>query len=213
MFKPKITKEEVNQLPTCEFTGKIVLVETLESAEEAIKQLNDEKIVGIDTETRPAFKRGVNYKVSLLQISTENTCYLFRLNKIGFPDALIRFLSNESIMKVGLSLRDDFNGLKKQKKFKPANYVDIQEIAKHYGILELSLQKIYAILFGKKISKAQRLTNWENAALSNQQMRYAATDAWATLQIYLRLSQEQKLSNAEVQQLVNNENNVANDHD
>lgn len=209
MFKPKITKEEVNQLPACEFTGKIVLIETLESAEEAINRLNHEKIVGIDTETRPSFKRGVNYKVSLLQISTEDTCYLFRLNKIDFPEKLIRFLSEESIIKVGLSLRDDFNGLKKQRKFKPAGYVDIQDIAKQYGILELSLQKIYAILFGKKISKAQRLTNWENAALSNQQMRYAATDAWATLEIYLRLSQEKKLSNEEVQQLVINENKMA----
>ena len=194
MFRPTITKEEVNQLPIVEFSGKIILVDTPEKEEKAINELYKATIVGIDTETRPSFKRGVLHKVSLMQFADNQTCYLFRLNTIGFSEKLIAFLSDKEIIKIGLSLRDDFNGLARQKKFKPEGFVDIQSIAKEYGILELSLQKIYAILFGLKISKSQRLTNWENPTLTEQQQRYAATDAWATLQIYLRLTTEKKLT-------------------
>ncbi|MHB9056077.1 MAG: 3'-5' exonuclease [Paludibacteraceae bacterium] len=207
MFRPKISKEEINQLPLVEFRGKIIVVDNKEKENKAIGELSKEKVVGIDTETRPSFKRGVFYKVSLLQFSTENTSYLFRLNKIGFSDKLTEFLSKKEILKVGLSLRDDFNGLGKQKKFKPECFVDIQNIAKEYGILELSLQKIYAIIFGQKISKSQRLSNWENEVLTEKQQRYAATDAWATLQIYLLLTQEKKLTKQEQKDLINNFNN------
>lgn len=207
MFRSKISKEEINQLPIVEFRGKIIVVDNKEKENEAISELSKEKVVGIDTETRPSFKRGVFYKVSLLQFSTERTSYLFRLNKIGFSDKLTEFLSKKEILKVGLSLRDDFNGLGKQKKFKPECFVDIQNIAKEYGILELSLQKIYAIIFGQKISKSQRLSNWENEVLTEKQQRYAATDAWATLQIYLQLTQEKKLTKQEQKDLINNFNN------
>ncbi|HHT22761.1 MAG TPA: 3'-5' exonuclease domain-containing protein 2 [Bacteroidales bacterium] len=210
MFNPKISKEEVNQLPIAEFTGKIVLVDTRKVIDKALDELFEHPIVGIDTETRPSFTRGIAYKVSLLQLATSDTAYLFRLNKVGFPKRLIEFLSDEKILKIGLALRDDFNGLAKQRKFKAAGFIDIQNIAKDYGILELGLQKIFAILFGQKISKSQRLTNWENDVLTEAQKLYAATDAWATLQIYLRLSQEKKLSKKELDAIiaqVNEENN------
>ncbi len=136
-------------------------------------------------------------------------CFLFRLNKIGFPEQLAELLSNEKIIKVGLALRDDLNGLFRQQNFKPKGFVDIQNEVRNYGILELSLQKVYALIFGKKISKSQRLTNWENDVLTPQQQIYAATDAWATLRIYLHLLQEKKLSKAEIQVLIEG-NGVAN---
>ncbi len=208
MFNPKITKEEVNQLSMADFSGKIVVVDTQKAVHKALDELFSQSVVGIDTETRPSFKRGTVHKVSLLQLATNETAYLFRLNKIGFPDRLIEFLSDEKILKIGLSLRDDFNGLGKQKKFKPAGFIDIQNIAKEYGILELSLQKIFAILFEQKISKSQRLSNWENEILTEQQQLYAATDAWATLQIYLRLSNEQKISKKELANIIAKENGV-----
>ncbi len=111
-------------------------------------------------------------------------------------------MADENIKKIGLSLRDDLNGLNKHHKFKPANCIDIQTIAQSYGILELGLQKIYAILFGKKISKSQRLTNWENPELTEQQQRYAATDAWASLQIYLQLISEKKLTKKQLDKIL-----------
>lgn len=213
-FKPKITKEEINQLTLEEFGGKIVTVDDLKQLTSAIDFLKSHQTVGIDTETRPSFKRGTYYKVSLMQISTEDCCYLFRLNKIGFPPELLDFLSDSNVKKIGLSLHDDFQSLNKRHKIKPNNFIDIQSIAKEYGILELGLQKIYAIIFEKKISKAQRLTNWESDSLTVSQKKYAATDAWACLQIYNRLMMEQKISKKELQTLIasfaqNNDNNNA----
>lgn len=209
MFQPKISKEEVNGLEVEEFSGIIHVIDTPEKIKEAFKILNQQKIIGLDTETKPSFKRGVMHKVSLIQVSTSEECFLFRLNKIGFPQELAAFLSNSDITKVGLALRDDLNGLFKQQNFKPKGFVDIQNEVRNYGILELSLQKIYAIVFGKKISKSQRLTNWENDVLTPQQQIYAATDAWATLRIYLHLSKEKKLTQKEVQDLIV-ENGVTN---
>ena len=202
MFRTKITKEEVNLLPVVIFEGKITVVDELSKIEPAIEELRRSSVVGLDTETKPSFTRGTHHKVSLVQISTLEHCFLFRLNKTNFPPALADFLADERVRKIGLSLRDDFSGLNKHQIFKPANFVDIQNIAQSYGILELSLQKIYAILFEKKISKSQRLSNWESPELTEQQQRYAATDAWASLQIYLQLMTEQKLSKNEIEKIV-----------
>jgi len=202
MLKNKITKEEVNALPVVIFEGEITLVDDLSKVYSAIQELRKNTIVGIDTETKPSFTRGTHHKVSLVQISSLDHCFLFRLNLIDFPAALAEFLSDKEVLKIGLSLRDDLIGLNKRHTFKPAGFIDIQTIAKNYGIMELSLQKIYAILFGSKISKSQRLTNWENAELSEQQLRYAATDAWASLKIYLQLLKEKKLSKNEIDALV-----------
>jgi ribonuclease D len=202
MLKSKITKEEVNLMPVIVFEGKITVVDTTIKIQPAIDELRKAHIVGLDTETKPSFTRGTHYKVSLVQISTLNHCFLFRLNKIDFPASLAEFLADEKIKKIGLSLRDDLAGLNRQHAFHPANCVDIQTIARNYGVLELGLQKIYAILFGKKISKSQRLTNWESPELTEQQQRYAATDAWASLQIYLQLMKEDRLSKKEIEKIV-----------
>lgn len=202
MFKPKISKEEVNELPLTVFGGRIYVVETPESAALALDKLREHKIVGIDTETKPTFSRGQYHKVALLQISTLDECYLFRLNKMGLPPELGVYLSDKKIKKIGLALKDDFVGLNRHHKFKPENIVDLQKIVKEYGILELGLQKMFAIVFGEKVSKSQRLTNWELAELSEQQQLYAATDAWAVLRIYLQLKKSKKLTKEEQLELI-----------
>lgn len=194
MFKPKISKEEVNELPLSVFGGKINVVETPEHAAIALTKLREHSIVGIDTETKPTFARGQFHKVALLQVSTLDECYLFRLSKMGLPPELGVFLSDKKIKKIGLALKDDFVGLNRLHRFKPENIVDLQKIVKEYGILELGLQKIFAIVFGEKVSKSQRLTNWEISELSEQQQLYAATDAWAALKIYLQLKKARKLT-------------------
>lgn len=202
-FRPKISKEDVNQMGTAEFEGKITVIDKDEKISDAVNFLKSQKIVGVDTETRPSFKKGQTNKVALVQISTEDKCFLFRLNKIGFPAELQEFISDKGIKKIGLSLKDDFHSLNQRDTVTPLNFIDIQSIAKNYGILELSLQKIYAIIFDKKISKSQRLSNWENDSLTEQQKRYAATDAWACLKIYKKLSKEEKLDKKELQNLIN----------
>ncbi len=183
----KISKEDVALLEKDFFEGRIIVIQSNEEAKKAVAYLSEFKVVGIDTESKPSFKKGRQNKIALLQISTDECCFLFRLNIMGFSPELAAFLENQNITKVGLSLKDDFMMLRGISTFTPKGFVDIQSIIDNYGIGEKSLQKIYAILFGKKISKSQRLSNWEADVLTDAQKRYASTDAWATLKIYEKL--------------------------
>jgi len=188
-YNSTISKEDLAILPVESFPGRIIVVENEIDTNKAMRYLTLFDAVGFDTETRPNFRKGQNHTVSLMQVSTNEACFLFRLNKIGIPDALKDFLVDENIMKIGLSLKDDFGAMRKRTNIEPVNFVDLQSIVGEYGIEDASLQKIYAILFNMKISKGQRLTNWEAERLTDSQQRYAALDAWACLRIYNQLKQ------------------------
>ena len=191
IYPPTISKEAVNELPVLSYTDRrIEVVTTLPKLHEAIEVLKQEKWVGFDTETKPSFVKGVKNKVALVQLSTPQVCYLIRVNKLGIPPILSEFLAAPVPLKIGLSLHDDYRVLLRSCKFKPTGFVDLQKIIKKVGIEELGLQKMYAILFGKKISKAQRLTNWEAAYLNEPQQEYAAIDAWACVDIYEKIKDE-----------------------
>lgn len=179
-----IAKDILQWMPLARFEGEVIIVDRPEQVDEAMDYLNRQNTIGVDTESRPSFKRGVHYPTALVQIATEERCYLFRLTHIGLPQALADLFANPRICKVGLAFRDDLNGLRRRRDFKPKNCIDLQSIVGKYGILDLGLQKIFAICFEKKISKSQQLTNWENSHLTPEQARYASTDAWATLLIY-----------------------------
>lgn len=187
-----INKQQLADLEKETFNGKIYIVDELAEVDKAIAFLSTKQALGFDTETKPAFKRGQVNNVALLQLATEDECFLFRLNKIGYPDVLEELMSDNSIKKIGLSLRDDFAALSKRTGKKPENFIDLQLFVDNYGIEDNSLQKIYAIIFGKKISKSQRLSNWEAVELSPAQQAYAAIDAWACLKIYNHLTQNNK---------------------
>ena len=186
-------------MPKVLLPGRIFVIYTESDAEKAVAYLKDQRIVGVDTETRPSFKRGTTHKVALLQISTQDTCFLFRLNRIGMPDSLQEFLMSDTL-KIGLSLKDDFNSLRKRQDMHPdrGNWIELQEYVGKFGIEDRSLQKIYANLFGEKISKNQRLSNWEADVLSEGQKLYAATDAWACVEIYNCLSELESTGNYEI---------------
>jgi ribonuclease D len=187
ILKRKISKEEIKDLPIAEFTGRIIVVQTEEDAIKAVTYLLSQPLLGIDSETRPSFSKGQTYKVALLQVSTDECCFLFRLNMIGLTPSIISLLENEKVKKIGLSLHDDFMMLHKRASFTQKGCIELQEFIPKFGIHELSLQKIYAILFNQKISKSQRLSNWESEILSDKQKVYAATDAWACIQVYRQL--------------------------
>ena len=189
IFNPTIEKSTVATLPTVQFEGRIITIDTASDADKVAFALSREKAIGIDTETRPAFRKGVHHNVSLLQLSTADTCFLIRLCRTGLTDSLVALLENEEIKKIGVSLHDDSQALRKLRSFNPGGFIDLQKRVTAYGIEEMSLQKIYAIIFGKKISKNQRLTNWEADVLTDKQKMYAATDAWACLEIYNHLEQ------------------------
>ena len=186
-MESSITKEDISILEQETFEGRIIVVQSLPEAEKAVKYLSEYSMVGFDTETRPAYKKGAHHSVALIQLSTEDTCFLFRLNMIGFPQCLVDFFSNPNIKKIGLSLRDDFAAINRRQSFMPNGFIDLQTIVQEYGIADISLQKVYAILFNKKISKNQRLTNWEADVLTDSQKKYAALDAWACLKILKEL--------------------------
>ena len=189
--KIKISKEIIATLPIETFPGKIVVIDNERDADNAVLQLNNERIIGFDTETRPTFKKGKSNHVALIQLSTHDTCYLFRINRIGFTPAIKNLLENESLLKVGISLKDDFcmlsrlNGGKVERNRYAGHYfIELQKFVKKYNIEDQSLQKIYGIVIGKKISKGQRLSNWEADHLTENQQLYAATDAWSCIKIY-----------------------------
>lgn len=184
-----IDKATINELPIECFAGRIHVLESVEQARCAVEALRQYKMLGIDTETRPSFRKGRTNKVSLIQLSTDTDCYLFRINKIGLIDELRDLLTDPNVTKIGISLRDDFSVLRRVDSFEPRSFIDLQSMVGLYGIDDMSLQKIYAIIFGKKISKAQRLSNWEADQLSVPQQYYAALDAWACLHIYEALQQ------------------------
>ena len=201
-IKNTVNKAEIAALPKESFEGRIYVIYTEADAYKAVNYLNRYDVVGVDTETRPSFWKGQVHKVALLQISTEDTCFLFRLNRIGMPDFLQEFLMND-VLKIGLSLRDDFRKLQKRKNVhaEEGNWIELQDYVSRFGIDDRSLQKIYANLFGKKISKAQRLTNWEAETLTEAQMLYAATDAWACVKIYKRLAEMEESGEYEVEKV------------
>lgn len=179
-----ITKEQLATMPVVTFPGKITVIDKIDEAVSALEYLSSQKTIGFDTETKPAFKKGQTNKVSLIQMSSADQCFLFRINKIGFIPQLKQLIEDESITKIGLSLKDDFLVLHRIWQFTPAGFIDLQNMAKRFNIADGSLQKIYGILFSQRISKGQRLSNWEAETLSESQQMYASIDAWACLKIY-----------------------------
>ena len=174
-------------MPRAVFGGRIFVITTADEAEKAVRYLLSQKILGVDTETKPSFKKGKTYEVALLQVSTHDNCFLFRLNLIGMTPAIIRLLEDVSVPKIGLSLHDDIMSLHKRADFVPGNFIDLQKRVCELGVEDLSLQKLYANFFHEKISKNVRLSNWESDVLSESQKLYAATDAWACINIYEEL--------------------------
>lgn len=180
----KFDKATINALPLVEYPHKINVILNEYEAERAVEYLLTCDILGVDTETKPAFHRGQNHKVALLQVATRDQCFLFRLNHLGMPQSLIKLLSNRMVPMVGLSWHDDIISLHRRAEFTPGWFIDIQDIIGNLGIEDKSLQKLYANLFGEKISKRQRLTNWEADVLTDKQKEYAAIDAWACINLY-----------------------------
>lgn len=204
-FAHHIDKETIQTLPLTAFSGKVFVIEKEEQVQSAYDYLINQPVIGVDTEARPSFEKDVHYETSLIQMATLDTCFLFRLNKIGLHPLIIAIFNSPNVKKVGLAFKNDFIGLRRGYKptvaLTPKACVDIQSMVNDYGILDLSLQKITAIMFGEKISKAQQLSNWEDKTLTEAQISYAATDAWITLRIYNRLLETEPLYPDEVAKL------------
>ena len=186
-FIDKISNEQTALLPAIEFRGEIRIVEDERDIAAACKYLAEQPVIGFDTETRPSFRSGVTFRVSLLQLSSPEVCYLFRLNRIPLDKAILQLFENKRLLKVGADVAGDLRSLRQIRHFRDAGFIDLQAIAPEWGIAEKSLRKLSAIVLGQRVSKAQRLSNWEAATLTDKQQLYAATDAWVCTRIYDRL--------------------------
>ncbi len=189
------------------FKGRIVVVLNESEARRAVRYLLAQPILGVDTETRPSFKRGDSHQVSLLQVSSHDVCFLFRLNHLGLSPSVRQLLEDTTVPKIGLSWHDDLMALHKLGDFEAGNFVDLQHHVREIGVEDLSLQKLYANFFRQKISKRQQLTNWEADILTDKQKAYAATDAWSCIMLYEELQRLKQTGNYE---LIKVEENVQN---
>lgn len=186
-YRSTIDNDSVAALEAARFGGRIVIVDKMEDVEAAYNDLKSHTMIGFDTETRPSFRAGVSYKVGLLQLSTPDTCYLIRLSHIRLDNRILKILGSRQILKVGADVSGDIRALHALRNFNADGFVDLQVEASRWGIEEKSLRKLSAIVLNKRVSKAQRLSNWEAESLTPQQQEYAATDAWICPEILKEL--------------------------
>lgn len=186
-FEQAISSDEIKALPLSAFKGEIIVIDRKESVAQAVEMLKNYDVLGFDTETKPAFKKGVFHDVALLQLAAGDKAFIFRLNKTGLPPSLTALLSDKNILKAGAAIRDDIKSLQKLRRFQPAGFIELQDMVKHYDITDCGLRKLAGIILGIQISKSQQVSNWEREILTDAQLVYAATDAWVCHEIYREL--------------------------
>jgi ribonuclease D len=186
-YKKFITKEEINTFELDKYSGEIVLVDTIDALVKACKEIAECNLIGIDTETKPSFKKGQMNQVALLQIATDKKAYIIRLKMVEMSEELAAIFSNKDIIKVGIAVRDDLKDLKKIKPFNEQSVIDLNVLAPQLGFESIGAKKLSALVLGIRISKRQQVSNWEAVDLSQAQIDYAATDAWICREIYLKL--------------------------
>lgn len=194
----RFLKEWLGDLPKVTYDMPIFVVSSPQETEKAVNYLLSMPILGVDTETRPSFSRYQQYRCSLLQVATHHNCFLFRLNITGITPAILRLLEDTTVPKIGLSWHDDIRSLKQLHSFVPGWFIDLQDHMREIGIEDLSLQKMYANLFAERISKTERLSNWERDVLTSKQKVYAAIDAWACICLYEELRELKATGNYEL---------------
>ena len=205
----KFDKAKIAALPRVLFKGRIVVVLTERDADKAVRYLLSQPILGVDTETRPSFKKGETHQVALLQVSSYDVCFLFRLNQLGMSPSVKRLLEDTRVPKIGLSLRDDLLSLHKLADFNAGYFIDLQDHMREIGVEDLSLQKLYANFFAQKISKREQLTNWEADILQDKQKLYAATDAWSCIMLYEELMRLEQTGDYELIKVDDDETSTA----
>lgn len=181
----KIDKAELAQLAVRRYEGPLCLVETLHDLDRARREFRREHVVGLDTETQPKFRVGQAHLPSLVQVASAHAVYLFPLKRLDCADALTELLENPAIAKAGIGLGHDFAQLKKHFPFEEQNVVDLSAVAKGHGMEQTSVRNLAALFLGFRVTKGQKTSNWGRRELTQNQIIYAATDAWVCRELYL----------------------------
>ena len=183
----KITSEEIRKYPLFSYGGKVAIVQSLEDTQQAITKLLKCSVLGFDTETRPVFKKGRSNPTSLIQLAGGKGVYLFQLNRIETIEPLLPLFENAEIVKTGIGIADDIKALQKIHPFEPKGFVDSASLSSSLGIINTGLRPLVALLLKKRISKGAQTSNWAANQLRESQIRYAATDAWVSRELYCKL--------------------------
>ncbi|MDR2892525.1 MAG: 3'-5' exonuclease domain-containing protein 2 [Deltaproteobacteria bacterium] len=186
---PSLSKEEINTLPIYRYDGKIVQVDDADKLRVAIERLRQEKVLGFDTETKPSFRKGTSHQPALIQLACSDVVFLFLLRKLPLGPELAAVLADPSLIKAGVAIRDDMNFLRALYHFEPGGAVDLGDLARKKGLQSYGLRPLAACLLRARISKNARCSNWNNSELTEQQINYAATDAWISREIYLSMQE------------------------
>jgi len=184
-----ISRDEVVALPIQRYEGEVVVVGSPAELERARADFAQEALVGIDTETRPAFRKGESYPPSLVQVATAKAVYLFQIQQLDCSSVLKGLLDSESVVKAGVSLAYDLRQLKQVFPFDEKAVVDVGWAAKRQKLEQTGVRNLAALFLGMRIPKGAKTTNWSSRTLSPQQVTYAATDAWVCRQLYLRFEE------------------------
>ncbi len=188
MIPRAITREELAALPIRRYDGEVSLVATSGELAGAMEEIRTESIVGLDTETRPAFRKGESYLPCLVQVATARMVHVFQLSRFDFSAAAAELMGNPTIVKTGIGLGYDLGQLKRLFPFDSAGVVDVGEVAKRLGFAQSGVRNLAGLFLGFRIPKGAQTSNWAAPRLSEQQIRYAATDAWACRELYLRFA-------------------------
>jgi ribonuclease D len=186
-FEKSITKEQITQLPLHSYDGRVIILDDKKNIAQAFEEISAESIVGIDSETKPCFKKGQYNHTALVQLATASTVYLVKPQKTGLPIEFVNLLENKDIIKVGIAIAQDLTDLRKFKPFKEKSMIDLNNLCTQLGFQNIGAKNLSGIFLGCRISKSQQTSNWEQDPLTHAQVLYAATDAWICREILKKM--------------------------
>jgi ribonuclease D len=186
-MRVSITKSEINEKPLLQYEGPYTLVNRQEDLPAVLEALNRETLLGFDTETRPAFRKGESYLPSLLQLGGESHVWMFQLQRLDDLEGLFAVLADPDIIKTGVAIDRDLLELRELSEFKPGGFHDVGKMAETRGFLKTGLRPLAALLLNGRVSKGAQVSNWAAKELSRKQELYAATDAWVSRNLYIAL--------------------------
>ncbi len=182
----------IDSLPPYFNSREIVMVDD-SNLDISIDEILSYSVVGFDTESRPIFEKSKSDdNIALMQISTPYKCFLFQLSKFQDLSFMKKILSNSDIKKVGIGLNNDRKKLYRRYKVSLENVVSIDEIFRILGNKDaVGIKQMVARVLDQNISKKKSISvsRWDSFTLSREQIIYASDDAFASLDVYMRLKE------------------------